>query len=312
MSKLTAHEMARARHSSYVLLSRLFLEGVSAETAPYLDAIPNLPPLTDLDALAAEHQTTFNFNLFPFESIFLDASGLLGGSVSTALKAHYAQNGFATSEAPDHIGSELAYLAFLLGAEIDALEDRRDNIVSDIQHRQRVFLAQHLLRWLPPFAVGLSMQPSRLFSNLASLTWLLVASHAEALNGQAAYPLPSAPQDLDSDATSLRDIAQSLTTPRHSGWWLGQHALGQIGRKLNLPRGFTGRTQTLLNMLRTASEYDATSDLFSELIIHANKWQSTYASLDVQSNTVQPWQQRLASTTRSLSRMRTQLNENTP
>ncbi len=313
MTSLSPHDLALARHSSYTLLSRLLLEGVSAELHPYLDALSDLPPYTaDADQAAAEHQTLLGFNLFPNESIFLDTSGLLGGELAERVQRHYQQNGYgATVGTPDHIGHQLGYLAFLCGAEADAWEDNRGDIVIEVHNRQRDFLQSHLLRWLPPFVAALSQQDNRFYAAVGELVWSLVASQADGLLAEDARPdaLPDAPDLLGSDETTLRRIAEFLTMPALSGWWLGQDALGEIGRNLDLPRGFGGRVQTLLNTFRSATQYDAASPLVVALNAAAQRWLAAYDELEGADTFVDLWRTRLSQTVQVLDQMHAQLNE---
>ena len=127
---LSSADMALARHHTYTLFSRLFLEGVTAELRPFLPPIPELaavlPEPFDADESAATHHYLFQLNLFPYESIFLATDGLLGGPVTNKVQQQYEQSGFivdASATSPDHIGHELAFLAFLCGAEADVWKD---------------------------------------------------------------------------------------------------------------------------------------------------------------------------------------------
>lgn len=315
---LTVLELAQARYGSYQLLSRLFLEGISAELRPYLDALPDITiPTDDLDSLAAEHQSLFRFQLLPHEAIFLDTSGLLGGPQSERVTRLYQQNGYRVANADDHIGHQLGYLAFLLGAEVDALEDGRSDIVPLLHQRQRDFLGQHLLRWLPPLTIALARQPNRFYADLGALVWSLASSHASHLAVSSAAPfLPDPPTLLGEDATSLKAIANFLATPAVSGWWFGQREMAAIGRNLDLPRGFGGRIQTMMTLFRSASQFDAAVDLFDLLRQQLAAWQADYAQLYANTEAggtaaalpfIALWQARLTQSEATISAMREQV-----
>ena len=141
---LGAGELALARHLTYGLLGQLYLEGITAVTLPTIQNIPTLSETITIpfntDEAAARHQTLFGFNIFPYESIFLDGSGLLGGVVTDSVLHSYQEAGFtvdANSTSPDHIGNELALLAHLCGAEADAWEDNLASTAERIRNLAR-------------------------------------------------------------------------------------------------------------------------------------------------------------------------------
>ncbi|MFN2252731.1 MAG: molecular chaperone TorD family protein, partial [Candidatus Promineifilaceae bacterium] len=107
---MTPHELALARSRTYRLFGLLFLRGIDEQTRPTLPAVPELAQLAaglEENEAAAEHYQLTAVSVFPYESIFLDPSGLLGGDVSERVSAIYAQNGFEPPADADHIGSEL-------------------------------------------------------------------------------------------------------------------------------------------------------------------------------------------------------------
>jgi putative dimethyl sulfoxide reductase chaperone len=187
-TKLSASDIALARHHTYTLLGRLYADGLTAELLPYAKellgetavtqyAIPNTQ--YDPNEAAATHHTLFRFNIFPYQSIFCDASGLLGGAESERVRAAYLESGFETAE-PDHIASELHFLAFLCAAEAEARQDGLMAIAAQCQTRQANFLRDHLLTWLPPFVIALEQAGQPFYAALATLTLDFVADHASA------------------------------------------------------------------------------------------------------------------------------------
>ena len=115
------------RGHTYELLSRLYLEGITGETLPYVEAIPELAAKLseefDPDEAAADYQHLFGFNIFPYQSIFLDPAVLLGGQVTDDVTRSYRAAGFildSMAESADHIGHELQFMAVLCTAESEA------------------------------------------------------------------------------------------------------------------------------------------------------------------------------------------------
>ncbi len=307
MTTLSPQENAMARHASYMLLARLLREPISAEIESYLTAIPELTPsyLCPDDAKIA-HQQLFGFDLFPHESIFRDSSGLIGGATADQVIMQYQQGGFRWHGEPDHIANELAFLAFLTGAETDAFEDDKPIIAARMRQLQGDFLQAHLLQWLPPFVVAVQRNGDPFYQAVATLLWQLVSDHAEqSITPFVAAPQPKAP-DLTDSETALKTIGRFLTSPHESGWWLSGTEMGEISRALNLPRGFGGRIQTMMNLFRSASQFDGAVALLAALQARAETWQAAYRALDNRTITA-AWQQRLTTTIELLEQMQLQV-----
>ncbi len=308
---------AQARHLSYTLLSQLFLQGLTPESLPTVQAVPELaellPEPLDLDELAAVHYQLFGFNVFPFASIFLDDSGLLGGPVTDAVSLDYQLAGFhvaAEASSPDHIGQELAFLAFLCQLEWNALQNARD--VAAVQGQQILFLQKHLLHWLIPLTLAIKQQDDPFFTAVSNLTLALVYDHYQALANEheiavAAWVLPTAPDLLDDDKTSLKDIAVYFTTPVYGGVFLSRDDVGRLARQYKLPRGFGDRQQLLTNLMRTAVQYDQFSGILNAVKQVVIDWQSFYAGkskeMPLLEPFIQPWQQRTMQTIHLIANM---------
>lgn len=299
---MTPTQLAHARHNAYRLLSQLLLHGFTPALLPQVMAVAELanaqPVPFDPDEAAADHQQLFGFNLFPYESVFRHPSGLLGGPVTEAVAQTYRQYPFSppAAAAPDHIGVQLAFLAFLCAASASGAETDSPQA----QTAQRHFLQTRLLPWLPPLVVSLRRQPLPFYQAVGDLLLELAADHACALgietapgdDGVAAPPPPL----LADDKTSLRDIARFLLTPSYSGLWLSREDISCLARQRDLPRGFGEREQMLLNVLRAAAQYDALVLFLTDLHRYREGWQAAYQELTVHYPTlasfIAPWQAR--------------------
>lgn len=296
---MTPTQLAHARHNAYRLLSQLILHGLTPALLPQVMALAELagaqPAPFDPDEAAADHQRLFGFNLFPYESVFRHPSGLLGGPVTEAVAQTYRPYAFSppAAAAPDHIGVQLAFLAFLCGAESGDPQ---------AQVAQRHFLQTRLLPWLPPLVVSLRRQPLPFYQAVGDLLLELAADHAHALgietapdgDGVAAFAAPP-PALLADDKTSLRDIARFLLTPPYSGLWLSREDISYLTRQRDLPRGFGEREQMLLNALRAAAQYSVALPFLADLRRHWQAWQIAYQTLAAACPALAPfvvfWQQ---------------------
>lgn len=310
----SSYELALARSRGYGFLSHLWLHGVTPDVAEIVALVPDLGAAlgavpVDLDQLAAAHQQILGFDVFPFQSIFLDPSGLLGGAETDRVLGAYAQAGFAfaTADTPgDHVGHQLAFLAFLCGAEADAWEDGVAATAQRVQGVQAAFLRQHLLRWIVPLVLAVKQQAHPLFTALADLTLAQAADHTQDLAAAVAaavavdllapaalFALPKLPDLLADEKTSLKDIGELLLRPVFSGLYLSRDDLARLGRSLDLPRGFGDRGQMLTNLMRAAVTYELWETLIREVRGRAEAWREAYVTLGVESPVlaefVRPW-----------------------
>lgn len=308
---MNPYELALARQRTYALFGNLFLQGVTAELAPQVAALPELgellPQPFDADIAAATHYHLTTAVVLPFESIFRDPSGLLGGPVSEQVTTRYHHNDFDVSADPDHIGHELLFMAQLCALEGRALQQDNSNAASLWQARQQAFLTLHLLAWLPPFVAAVQLSGLPFYGRLAGLTLELVADHLGMQPSAAPFALPEAPA-LASDESGLKDMAAFLTTPPYCGFYLSRDAISALARSRQLPRGFGNRRQMLTNLLRAAGQYNQAVALMNDLTAGCAAWAECYrdqAASHVNAQPwIQPWRERVDQTAVSLEDIR--------
>ena len=314
-------DLSLARSRAYALFSRLYRAGVTPEVLPEVRALAELNDALgdafDAEHAAADHYDLFHLNVFPYASLFLDASGRLGGAVTDDARRRLRQAGYdadTSSESADHIGHALGLLAFLSGAEADAWQDHHPAEAERMHRLQRRFLDASLLWWLPAFVMAVRQQNHPFYTLLGTLTLDLVIDHRLALgpatdSTPTAPPLPEPPPLLDDDKTGLREIANYLATPPWSGLYLSRADLGRLGRAERLPRGFGPRAQMLANLLRSAATFDRLDPLLNQLAGMIQTWRSHYAALAEREVPIlemvsQTWLARLDATEEIITRMR--------
>ncbi len=299
---------ALARGRAYDLLASLLAEG--PQRTEHLAAVPALASFVpeDADEAAAEHHRVLTRELYPYESVFLDPSGLLGGLHASQVRLALAGFGFAGREdlEPDHLANQLAALAFLCGAELDALSDGRGSEVRRIREAQRKLLDEHLLRWLPACALGIEQLDSPLYAAAMGLLLELSADHRAGLPGAApAWGLPEVPPILDEPKTDLKAISKHLVCPVYAGGFFSQTALTRVGRELELPRGFGKRWQVFENLLRSGVHYERLPQLIEALDAQLQAWQARYRALASCGLPTGAWTERVSETRSLLERLRT-------
>jgi TorA maturation chaperone TorD len=277
---------------------------------PELTAV--LPTPFNTDDAAASHHALFQFNVFAFESFFLSVDGLVGGEQTAIVNQRYANLGFRSllpANQADHLGQELACLAFLVEQEADACEADLPTLAKRVRAKQGHFLQENLLRWAPACLLAIQNQTNPFFAQLAELTLDLLLAHFAAVAtpplGESAVSiatdlLPPVQNILANDKTGFKEIANFLLLPAFSGIYLSRDHIGQLGRQFDLPRGFGSREMMLLNLLRTAVQYDALAPLLTALQDTCRKWQTSYQDLinsyPHASLFIQPWLARAATT----------------
>ena len=287
----TAHETALARSRAYGLLSHLYLRGLTPEVLPQVASVDEfraaLPADYDADQAAAAYQQLFGLNVFPYQSVFLDADFLLGGAESRRVAGCYAEAGYhvdAAASEPDHIGHEFGLLAFLCGAEADALEDGHAHTAQHARRLQQTFLDAHLLWWLPVFVQTVCNQQDEFYAAVAAMTQALVVAHRLEIDDgrSSAAPLPSSrlpvcPDPLDAPDAGLQEIAAFLATPACAGVYLSRDDIARLARACDLPRGFSDRRQMLTNFLRAAAEFDSIAAATGALLAVVAEFATAYA-----------------------------------
>jgi TorA maturation chaperone TorD len=281
--------LALARSRAYGLLSQLYLTGVTLDNLAHVRAVPELAgklvlPL-EADEAAADHHHLFGFNVHPYQSYFLDPAGLLGGPVTESVSQSYERSGFqpeTSAESADHIGFELGFLAYLCATEAEVLEV---DAVQQIQERQFAFLHEHLLRWIGPLTLAIGQQDQPFYSAVSDVTLDLLQEQAAGLESQFGRPANSEieatniPDLLADEKTGLKQIADFLLTPVYSGLYLSRDDIGRLARRQAVPRGFGDRRVLLLNLLRTAANYDALGEIINDLGGVAGRWEEAYAEM---------------------------------
>jgi TorA maturation chaperone TorD len=322
MLKMNRADTASARHNTYLLLSRLFLDGLSDDLMPYVNNIPELsavcPHPFDAEEAAVDHHQVFSFDVFPYESIFRDPSGLVGGATTLLVQDSYEQSSFQRNVDSDHIAYELAFLAFLCMGEASALENKQAARADRNACMQQQFLQDHLLCWLPPFVIALFFSDHPFYTAVGQLTLRLVYDHilqlgksrtrwSIGLNSSKNYALPEAPHISQDKQAGLKQVSHFLITPPFSGLYLGRSAIARLARNRQLPRGFGDRQQLLSNLLHTAGQYDVVPDLLQDLIVMTNTWNKAYQEQLEKApqidGWIRPWQQRVIETANSLVQM---------
>lgn len=149
--------------------------------------------------LAAEYAGLFlnagRQPVHPYESVYTSPEHLVMQKARDEVVQLYRQEGLDRSDAvrepEDHIAIELEFMAYLCRKSAEALQAGDREACLRYLEKQRAFLADHLLAWVPAFAADAEQAAeSDLYRGVARLTGEFVGSELEtieALAGEIGY-----------------------------------------------------------------------------------------------------------------------------
>ncbi|MBT8371780.1 MAG: molecular chaperone TorD family protein [Deltaproteobacteria bacterium] len=133
----------------------------------------------DLEPLKVEFAKLFvgpyQLSAAPYGSVYLEGERKMMGDSTLDVRNRYREAGLDTAnnfkDAPDHIGAELEFMYYLIFKEIVAFANSDIGTAIDFIQKQRSFLEDHLMAWVPEFAKSIiESAESPFYPNLAKTT----------------------------------------------------------------------------------------------------------------------------------------------
>lgn len=133
----------------------------------------------DLESIRVDYAKLFvgPYNLLaaPYGSVYLDRERQMMGDSTLDVKSRYREAGLDTAknfkDAPDHISAELEFMYYLIFKEIEAFADSDTETAMGFIQKQKSFLKDHLMAWVPKFATSIVENAENPFyPNLAKAT----------------------------------------------------------------------------------------------------------------------------------------------
>ena len=180
----------------------------------------------------AEHADLFDFQLYPYASVYLGTEGQLGGEARDLIAGFWRALGEAPPAEPDHLTVMLALLAELREREASQAAPGEEYW----RHAGRAFLWEHLLSWLPIYLDKLESLAADYYRRWAILLREALAAEAEHLGHQErpSLHLRQAPSLADPRQEDAQIFLDTLLSPVRSGLILVRDDLIRAGRELNL------------------------------------------------------------------------------
>jgi TorA maturation chaperone TorD len=162
--------------------------GVGPELASLARRLGQAFAASDLQALQVDYTRLFlgpaGAPARPYGSVWLDSRQSLMLDSTQAVLDLYAEADFEIAEdfrdLPDHITAEMEFLYLLFFREAEAIRAGEPAAAARAVSLRRRFLAEHLGRWVEPFAAAqIGHAETDFFRTLATLTERFVSEQAE-------------------------------------------------------------------------------------------------------------------------------------
>ena len=114
----------------------------------------------DLEPLKVDFAKLFvgpyQLSAAPYGSVYLEDERKMMGDSTLDVKNRYREAGLDTAknfkDAPDHITAELEFMHYLIFKEIEAFSNSETETAIGSLQKQKSFLEDHLMAWVPEFA----------------------------------------------------------------------------------------------------------------------------------------------------------------
>ena len=126
----------------------------------------------------------YQLSAAPYGSVYLEGERKMMGNSTLDVRKRYRDAGLDTAktfkDAPDHIGAELEFMHYLIFKEIEGFANADIETAIVFFQRQKSFLEDHLVAWVPQFAAGIiANAETSFYQNLAKATELFLKVNYE-------------------------------------------------------------------------------------------------------------------------------------
>ncbi len=215
---------------------------------------------------AFEYTDLFEFQLYPYASVYLGGEGMMGGEARDRIAGFWRALGETPPPEPDHLTVLLAAYAELAERESDA-DDHATR--SRWRHARAAFLWEHLLSWLPVYLDKVGELESEFYAKWAELLSTALMEEATAFASPETLPLHlrEAPPLGDLGDAGADDFLKAVTTPVRTGGILVRGDLERCARGLGLGLRKGERRYALKSLLGQAPR-----ETLEWLAAEADRW----------------------------------------
>jgi len=270
--------------------------GLIAENPESASAPPALALGLGPEATAAEFTDLFEFQLYPYASVYLGAEGMMGGEARDRIAGFWRALGETPPPEPDHLTVLLAAYAELAEREAQAGAGEAG---SRWRHARTAFLWEHLLSWLPVYLDKVGEIGSTFYGDWGRLLRDALIEEAKRLPGSGAVPLHlrEAPVLGDLADAGGKEFLRAITTPVRVGMILTRSDLERCARGLGLGLRKGERRYALQSLIGQAPR-----EALEWLAGEADRWAEAHTKRDLSLSAVSAFWQARAATTSSFLR----------
>ncbi len=249
---------------------------------------------------AAEHTRVMLFECHPFASVHLGGKGMLGGEAAERVGGFFRALGAVPPAEPDHLVTLLGFYATLVDRQMAEDDPARGLLLFQAR---RALLAEHMVSWIPPFAVSVRRVGGTFYRRWAIMLIEALAAEVAAVGAldaldeslPPALPLalrdaPGALGDIAADddvsvgGTKDDDLIDAVVVPVRSGMVLTRGDLVRGGAEA----GLGVRVGERRFILRAMCDQDRLSTL-AWLSMEARRWAEYHAELGTSFGGVAAW-----------------------
>lgn len=288
--------MNSIRQATYALLARLFLTPPTEEllqqlsTLPPFDSVLSDMPMNEetVEQFQVYYQELFGFNFFPYESLFHDSELMVNSASTHRVARLMEQSTFDSSAymvgAVDHLGVELAFMAYLIGREIEGEERQLLWLAQSARQLQATLIHHHLATWVPIAMLTIRrIAPAPLFRLLAEVTLELILSdlatipETDGIVWVAEGATTTEVATSEDEEVGLSLLIRQLITPAECGLFLTRADIRLIARSLNLPSTMADRFGMVKQLFEAAGQFEQIEPLLTAL---EQQWHQAEQEMD--------------------------------
>ncbi len=176
-----------------------------------------------------EYNAIFLEQLYPYASVYLDVSGMMGGEARDRIAGFWRALGEIPPPEPDHLGTLLGAYASLADAAPDGVEAPAKRARAAWQRARAAFLWEHVLSWLPLWLAKLEQIGSPTYVAWGRTLGAWLTSEVAALRLPEGLPAHlQAASDLEPPGDDAEAFIGSLLSPVRAGFILTPTDLASV------------------------------------------------------------------------------------
>lgn len=246
---------------------------------------------------ASDYTELFEFQLYPYASVYLGAEGMMGGEARDRIAGFWRALGETPPKEPDHLTVLLAAYAELAEREREADTEATR---SRWRHARAAFAAEHLVSWLPMYLEKIVEIAPDFYRRWADLLARGLSEELTSLPAAEALPLHlrEAPALEDLEEAGGDEFLLALTAPARTGMILVRSDLERGARGLGLGLRKGERRFALKSLLGQAPR-----ETLEWLAAEADRWAERHRCRSLQAPLVSEfWHERADAAARFLRR----------